>query len=401
MVEIAPQTYDKLEKLFDAQGPQSARGALVTEKGGVYSSHSLVGRFLQLVGVAKPVQVQDLERFFSDKLRSLHMGAAGAWAPNTAREGAGGSRLSGDAFQQFKLNTVEPHNVRMRKTFNESVSKIKTLTESLDAHVTEYHKLIRQGKNPVRAERSIRQLSESLDTQVDNLLKAGKGIFGKSEERPEMPSKLLLDATIARWVTSEVLDYRGSAEERRIYADDFASAGRPLANAADFEPGKIREAAHEIIDSCDQKGTQQAKEEDQAEQARWRQQHKNWEEPGDGFHWHRHAGDPGAGSSSGPRFHNSQSVGGKPGEFNQKIASAMLTLGLDPSKTDYTERDINVAYKKASLESHPDKVTGRLSDAATADEAAAVSRDATEKFKAVNQAHQDLLDVAEWYFRSK
>ena len=49
MVEIAPQTYDKLEKLFNAQDPQSTRGALVTDKGGIYSSHSLVGRFLQLV----------------------------------------------------------------------------------------------------------------------------------------------------------------------------------------------------------------------------------------------------------------------------------------------------------------------------------------------------------------
>lgn len=401
MVEIAPQTYEKLEKLFDAAGPQSARSALVTEKGGVYSSNSLAGRFLRLIGIAKPVQTRDLEQFFGDKLRSLGLVGHGAWSPSTPRDGTGSARLRGDAFKQFKMNTVEPHNVRMRETFNESASKIRNLTKSMESLVTDYHKSARRGHNVSRLEMSIRELSGKLDNQVDNMIKAEKGLIGRSEKRPEIPSDLLLEAATARWVAQEVTRDPEPLSERRTYADDMAREGKPLPNAADFEPHKIHEAAERIIDSCERKGAQQAKDEEQRDDARWRSQQQDRDNARDEFRGWRRGGTPGAGASSGPKFHGSQRTGSKQSEFTQKITSAMRTLGLEPSKMDYTEKDITKAYKMAALESHPDKAVQRLPDTASEEEKARVAEQATEKAKSINDARDTLLGVADWYFRSK
>ena len=122
MPNIAAQTYAEINNLLTK--PHHTNGdALVTESGHVYSSKSITGRFLKLIGSAKPVLMEDLQRHFNDRIESL--GLTNTKIKITDIDGGGNRRVNAESLQSFKLKSLVPHDVAMKKRFEETTSMLK------------------------------------------------------------------------------------------------------------------------------------------------------------------------------------------------------------------------------------------------------------------------------------
>lgn len=86
-----------------------------------------------------------------------------------------------------------------------------------------------------------------------------------------------------------------------------------------------------------------------------------------------------------------------PYPYPQSIQSALIILGFPEDTPPSSLKELNKRYHILALQHHPDKVASLASSSSTSTSSEEELKDATEKFKEINDAHKRLLD----YFYSE
>ena len=347
-MRIRESTPQKLDHLFSKSRADSEK-ALLTPTGGVYSSGSIAGRFLRLLRIARPVELNAFKAHLNSKL------SPGLRQPITSPAREGTAHLTAGAFKQLRETAVESHNAAARENFQEALNGLKADTAKLEDMLMrsvafkedgEYYDLGKLAEADA--------LVESLDKRIEQVLESRKDvILGKAGKQLGVPAgfgKLVHKADCLKLIVTDIVNEEDKpAAGSSPYLERLDRAGFRF--PTDVYIPFPRRAGRSIIQ--DEAGRAQAE----------------YVKAAAGYQ---------ARLALGPAF------------------EGLKALRIEPEKApELSMKDITRAYRKLSLEVHPDKVAARASATETPAQRKEAVRQATEQFNGIKTAYDSIRELAE------
>ena len=336
-MRIRENTLQKVDQLFTRSRVDSEK-ALLTSRGGVYSSRSVAGRFLRLLRIAKPVELNEFRAHLNSRL------SPGQRRPIIRSPHAGRTYLSAGSFRQLLETTVRPHNASTRANFQAAISGLQADSAKAEDTLIRYNIAKVLGTDNVAALRAeLDSLAGKLDQHIGQISESRNFILANADEQLEVPENFGDLVSHARVLQAL------SGEERGEPPHEY---GRQLEDAGFSLPDSVHDHARFL---------------DAANRLKY-------------------------------RCHTAAESKARPW-MNPEVRGALNALRIDPkTASELSMKDIRSAYRKLSLEVHPDKVAARAKAAEIPENLAEEAvQQATEQFNQVKQAY-DLLQASGYLF---